>query len=396
MIDLSEVLSASILIVDDQESNVLMLEQLLSNAGYTNIRSTMDPRAVCAMHIEHSFDLILLDLQMPEMDGFQVMEGIKEIEKYRYSPVLVITAQPEHKLRALKAGAKDFISKPIEALELKTRIYNMLEVRLLHKKLEHYNEHLEKKVIERTAQLHASEARFKSFTELTSDWYWEQDAQGKFTTVSGPVFEMLGIETDENNVFLPEEWNQDQLATLKYNIATRRPFLDFIYSLKKPNGKTQHLQVSGEPMFDHSSRFIGYRGIGLEITDQHYNYRKESNFRKAIDVINLGVCLINPTTFNVIDSNDMMCLLTGYSRTKLLSIALPELMMTSKESLSTVFDAVLTLAAAHPATKAQVRRNDQTVWDVVVDYRCFNDDGNWIIVATFKESASYIQNSILS
>ena len=92
----------------------------------------------------------------------------------------------------------------------------------------------------------------------------------------------------------------------------------------------------------------------------------------------------------------MMCLLTGYSRTKLLSIALPELMMTSKESLSTVFDAVLTLAAAHPATKAQVPRNDQTVWDVVVDYRCFNDDGNWIIVATFKESASYIQNSILS
>ena len=233
MIKLSEVLSASILIVDDQESNVILLEKLLASAGYTNISSTKNPRAVCAMHMEHSYDLILLDLQMPEMDGFQVMEGIKEIEKNSYSPVLVVTAQPEHKLRALKAGAKDFISKPIEALELKTRIHNMLEVRLLYKKLESYNELLEKKVIERTAQLHASEARFKNFTELTSDWYWEQDAVGKFTTVSGPVFEMLGIETDDNNEFLPEEWNQEELATLKYNIATRRPFLDFIYSLKK-------------------------------------------------------------------------------------------------------------------------------------------------------------------
>jgi PAS domain S-box-containing protein len=383
MIDLSEVLSASILIVDDQESNVILLEQLLGSAGYTNISSTKNPREVCTMHMEHSYDLILLDLQMPEMDGFQVMEGIKEIEKNGYSPILVVTAQPEHKLRALKAGAKDFISKPIEALELKTRIHNMLEVRLLYRKLENYNEQLEKKVIERTAQLHASEARFKNFTELTSDWYWEQDALGKFTTVSGPVFEMLGIETDENNDFLPEEWNQEELATLKYNIATRRPFLDFIYSLKKTNGKTQHLQVSGEPMFDNNSRFIGYRGIGVEITDQHYSYRKESNFRKAIDVIHLGVCLINASTFSLIDTNDMMCLMTGYSRAELLGLSLAELMTTSKKSLSISFDTAIA-QVAHPAAIEQLHCNDHTICNVLVDYRSFNDDGNWIIVATFN------------
>ena len=97
------------------------------------IASTMDPHEVCALHRKNHYDLILLDLQMPGMDGFQVMEGLKEIETDGYLPVLVITAQPGHKLRALQAGAKDFISKPFDLVEVKTRIHNMLEVRLLHR-----------------------------------------------------------------------------------------------------------------------------------------------------------------------------------------------------------------------------------------------------------------------
>src|SRR5690606_27017286 len=101
-------------------------------AGYQDVTSTRDPHAVCALHREHSYDLILLDLAMPGMDGFEVMEGLKEIEKDSYLPVLVITAQPEHRVRALKAGAKDFISKPLDLAEVITRVYNMLEVRLLH------------------------------------------------------------------------------------------------------------------------------------------------------------------------------------------------------------------------------------------------------------------------
>ena len=113
----------------------------------------MDPQEVCALHRQNRFDLILLDLQMPGMDGFQVMEGLKTIEADGYLPVLVITAQPGHKLRALQAGAKDFISKPFDLVEVKTRIHNMLEVRLLHKKIENYNKALELKVQERTVEL---------------------------------------------------------------------------------------------------------------------------------------------------------------------------------------------------------------------------------------------------
>src|SRR3972149_4932177 len=135
----TDILNASILIVDDQESNVSLLEQLLSEAGYTCVASTMNPHEVCALHRNNRYDLILLDLEMPGMDGYQVMEGLKKIEADGYLPILVITAQPDHKVRALTAGAKDFISKPFDLVEVGTRIRNMLEVRLLYKKIENYN-----------------------------------------------------------------------------------------------------------------------------------------------------------------------------------------------------------------------------------------------------------------
>jgi len=143
MIGTADILNASILIVDDQEANVKLLEQMLRGTGYRCVTSTRDPHAVCALHRDNHYDLILLDLQMPGMDGFQVMEALKEIETDGYLPILVITAQPGHKLRALASGAKDFISKPFDLLEAKTRIHNMLEVRLLYKQLEHYSRELE-------------------------------------------------------------------------------------------------------------------------------------------------------------------------------------------------------------------------------------------------------------
>src|ERR1035441_3083315 len=186
MISPADMLQARILIVDDQEANVSLLEQMLRNAGYVSIASTRNPYEVCELHRKNRYDLILLDLQMPGMDGFQVMEGLKEIETDGYLPVLVITAQPDHKLRALAAGAKDFVAKPFDLVEVQTRIHNMLEVRLLYKKLENYNKVLEQTVLERTAELRASEARFRRLTELSSDWYWEQDDQGKFTKTFGP------------------------------------------------------------------------------------------------------------------------------------------------------------------------------------------------------------------
>jgi len=132
MISSSDILNGKILIVDDKEANVGLLEGMLRVAGYASVESTTDPNAVCELHRKNRYGLILLDLQMPGMDGFQVMEGLKKIEEDGYLPVLVVTAQPDKKLRALKAGAKDFVSKPFDLAEVLARVHNMLEVRLLH------------------------------------------------------------------------------------------------------------------------------------------------------------------------------------------------------------------------------------------------------------------------
>jgi len=172
MISSSDILHGKILIVDDQEANVLLLERMLASAGYTSVTSTTNPLEVCALHLKNRYDLILLDLQMPGMDGFQVMEGLKEIEpqdmllelsmKHQfqviegleeiepggYLPVIVITAHPGHKLRALQSGARDFISKPFELAEVLARVRNMLEVRLLHMETKNYINALEQKVME--------------------------------------------------------------------------------------------------------------------------------------------------------------------------------------------------------------------------------------------------------
>lgn len=268
-----EILKARILIVDDQPANVQLLEQLLGDAGYTQVTATMNPTEVCALHRKTPFDVILLDLQMPVMDGFQVMEGLKTNITDDYLPVIVLTAQPGHKLRALAAGAKDFVSKPFDLVEVKTRIHNMLEVRLLYKKLADYNKVLEATVAERTAELRESEARYRSLTELASDWYWEQDEAGNFTKVSGPVLEMLGVQVEplrgETSAASANGWDEAERAQLRVTIENREPFLDYVFHRVGADGRQQSFQVSGEPMFNSSSRFVGYRGIGVELTSKH-------------------------------------------------------------------------------------------------------------------------------
>ena len=147
MINGIEILNARILIVDDRETNVSLVAQILSEDGYTDVSTTTNSLEVCALHRENRYDLIVLDLQMPGMDGFEVMEGLKADESEDYLPVIALTAQPAHKRRALQAGARDFISKPFDLVDVTTRIHNMLEVRLLYKKLENYNKVLEQKTL---------------------------------------------------------------------------------------------------------------------------------------------------------------------------------------------------------------------------------------------------------
>jgi len=146
---------AKILIVDDQKPNVELLEMILELAGYSSVTGITDPRLVLDLYLEHHFDLILLDIRMPHLDGFQVMEQLSAVIQDDYLPVLVLTAEKEEetRFRAFELGAKDFITKPFDQIEVLHRIHNMLEVRMLHNQVREQNSELEKRVEHRTREL---------------------------------------------------------------------------------------------------------------------------------------------------------------------------------------------------------------------------------------------------
>jgi diguanylate cyclase (GGDEF)-like protein len=191
MISQDDILRAKILIVDDQPVNIELLEFLLSSSGYQAVSATGDPTVVAAWHAAQRYDLIILDLHMPHMSGFDVMEALKPLETEAYLPVLVVTAEPEKKLAALEAGARDFVSKPFDPVEVLTRIRNMLEVRLLHREARDYNSRLEQTVRERTAELQ----RFRSAMDATADAIFLLDADSLvLLDVNEGACRMLGYE----------------------------------------------------------------------------------------------------------------------------------------------------------------------------------------------------------
>lgn len=207
----SDILGASILIVDDQEFNVSVLDRILRNAGYSSITSTMNPLEVCALHLANRYDLILLDIQMEGMDGFQVMEGLKEIERDDYLPVIVITSQPDYKLHALQLGAKDFISTPFDRSEVLARAHNLLEVRLLHQESKRQSKVLAQKVLEVEASHEIIIRQRDEVKCLYDDIVAEQKRSMELSLQPGA---MVGVE------------NEERLATNWYrSLRLRHPWL---------------------------------------------------------------------------------------------------------------------------------------------------------------------------
>lgn len=150
--------AGKILIVDDNMANVKLLEKILMIDGYIDIIHTTDSRQVENIYNKEQPDVILLDLHMPYVNGFEIMEKFNERGTEDYLPIIVITAQNDHESfkKALELGARDFIGKPFHFEEVFLRVKNMLEVRLLHKKARFHNEQLEKQVKERTNELEES------------------------------------------------------------------------------------------------------------------------------------------------------------------------------------------------------------------------------------------------
>ncbi len=197
-----ELKGSRILVVDDDPQNLRYLTRILGDAGYTGVKVTSEPRQVLPLFAEFHPDLILLDLHMPEMDGFEVMEGLRPwIPEESFLPILVLTGDgsPENKERALEAGAMDFLTKPFNASEARLRIRNLLATRQLHLQLQDHNLQLEARVQERTAEL--ERARVEILERLARAAEYRDDDTGEHTRrvgqLSASLARVLGCPDDE-------------------------------------------------------------------------------------------------------------------------------------------------------------------------------------------------------
>ena len=200
--------SASILVVDDQPANVKLLQKSLELDGYRDISATTIPSEGLEMFREKRHDLVLLDLNMPEIDGFRVMEIMRDIidAEEDFLPVIVLTAQTdrESRLRALEMGARDYLTKPFDRTELGTRIRNMLEVRLMHNQIRDQNKVLEEKVKERTKEIEAT--RLEIITRLGRAAEYRDNETGlhiiRMSKISGLLAKAAGLDESECELVL--------------------------------------------------------------------------------------------------------------------------------------------------------------------------------------------------
>ena len=226
--------AARILIVDDKIANIALLNNMLARIGYTGLRHTSDPRQVAAITAEYQPDLIILDLMMPELDGFQVMQQLEQIVPANsYLPILAVTADiaPATKRKALAAGATDFLHKPFDASEMFIRIRNLLHSRFLHLAAQNQNQVLEEKVAERTRELSTALEQLKE----TQSVMLQQERLRAFGEMAG------GVVHDFNNALMSVVGYSELLLNDPTVLDDRETVVDYLKTMNTAGRDAAHV-----------------------------------------------------------------------------------------------------------------------------------------------------------
>ena len=186
--------NARILIVDDEPTSVDVLRRILEGAGFTRIEATNDPGQACSTYVRQRPDLILLDLHMPQLEGFAVLDQLNEIAEATYLPILMLTGDLSQEARrdALSRGAKDFINKPFQSDDVVLRVRTLLETRFLYLQIQSQNQLLEEKVRQRTRELEAAQKEI--IERLARAAEFRDDNTGQHTERVGQMAALLARE----------------------------------------------------------------------------------------------------------------------------------------------------------------------------------------------------------
>ena len=243
MVNIDDIKNSKILIVDDMRQNIVLLEKVLRNDGFSNIDSLTNPKFAIEKHKQVEYDLILLDMNMPIVNGLQFIEEIKKFEKYSWVPVIMITALSdlENKNKALTLGARDYINKPFDNTEVCKRVENLLESRLMLKRLINQNFNLEEEVKKRTIELKNSRSaaikklgiaaeykdnetgnhiiRMSLYAKILAKNYGLSEEQCELLFEASPMHDIGKIGIPDNILLKPGKFNPDEWEIMKTHVT---------------------------------------------------------------------------------------------------------------------------------------------------------------------------------
>jgi PAS domain S-box-containing protein len=324
---------ASILVVDDREIDARLVETFLVGAGYTRVERTCEPRDVARLHAEKGYDLIILDLLMPEMDGFEVMESLAGLSDKTYLPILAVTGEAELMARALESGAKDFVAKPLRSTEVLARVHNLLETGALMKELRRRGEVLEESLAERTAALEESEKIFRFFATHVPVGIFVRGVEEMTYRYVNPAFETLAgvaIAAGDRIDNVMEAIHPEDRDVVRGTIRKlARGGADLEMRFVHSNGPERWARVRTFPIADASGTIGWVGGISEDITERRATENAlretESRFRALVEQSIVGIYVADEGRFTY--ANPRLCEMFGRTLEELRSIEVDDLIL---------------------------------------------------------------------